>query len=98
MGRKRRTFSPKEKSKIALAALKERQTGAEIASEFKVHPNQISTWKRMAQQGIESVFEKTNKQDKKILDQSKLIEKLYGTIGQLQVELNWVKKKSEISK
>ncbi len=52
MSRKRRTFSAKQKAKIALAALQERLPKGEIATQYEVHPNQVSLWKKQAVDGL----------------------------------------------
>jgi transposase len=95
MKRKRRTFSSKQKAKIALAALQERQPASEIARVHEVHPNQVSQWKRQALEILQTGFEDKRKSARTEQDQQALIEHLYQRIGQLQVELDWLKKKSE---
>ena len=93
MAKKRRVFSSKQKAKIALEALKERESSASIAAKHSVHPNQISQWKKMGMEGIENAFQKIGKADKKLAQQAEKMDDLYREIGQLQVELNWLKKK-----
>ena len=95
MKRKRRTFSAKQKAKIALAALQERQPASEIAKEHEVHPNQVSQWKKQALEILQTGFEDQRKTARSHQDQQELVEHLYQRIGQLQVELDWLKKKSE---
>ena len=53
---RRRSFTPEFKAKVALEALRGDQTVQEIASRRKVHPNQVSTWKRQAMDGLGEVF------------------------------------------
>lgn len=96
MSRKRRTFSAKQKAKIALEVLQERLPKGEIATQFEVYPNQVSLWKKQAIDGLESIFEDRRKQNDQAADQAQLIEDLYQKIGRLQMELDWVKKKSAI--
>ena len=98
MGRKRRTFSASQKTKVALEALKERMTGAEIAAKYEVHPNQVSQWKQQAIEGLDGIFSDGVGKGDQATDQSELIGHLYRQIGELQFELNWVKKKYEGAK
>ena len=80
------------KAKIALAAIRGDQTVTELASLYKVHPNQITTWKRQTQDQLVAAFD--NKKAKSLKADEKLKEELYRQIGQLKVELDWLKKKS----
>ncbi len=93
MKRKRRIFSASQKTRIALEAIKERQTGAEIAAKYEVHPNQVSQWKKEALAGMKEVFIDKRKRQKEESARADLTDKLYSQIGQLQFELNWLKKK-----
>ncbi len=82
------------KAKIALAAIRGDQTINELASLYGVHPNQITAWKRQAQDELATIFD--NKKAAASKADEKLKEELYRQIGQLKVELDWVKKKSGI--
>ena len=88
----RRRFSSDVKAKLALEVIKEQRTLAEIACEHKVHPNQLTLWKKQLQEALPTVFaDKRRNQDK---EHEALVDQLYQQIGQLKVELDWVKKKS----
>ena len=91
----RTNHSPTFKAKVALEAIKEEKSSSELASEYQVHPGQIRNWKTVAINGITEVF--TGKRQKVDKDNKELIEELYRQIGQLKVELDWLKKKSGIN-
>jgi transposase-like protein len=92
MGRTRRTFSAQQKTQIAVEALRERQTLSEIAQKFDVHPSQITAWKKQVLDGMQTLFEQPRQQDTQ--QQEEKIALLYQQIGQLQFELDWLKKKT----
>ena len=89
----RQRHSPVFKGKVALEALKQAKTTAQLAGEYGVHPNQISQWKKKLKEGIPGIF--ANGKNKKHKEAEELESELYRKIGQLQVELDWLKKKSE---
>jgi len=93
MSKKRRTFSAKQKAKIALAAIQERLPNSAIASQYEVHPNQVSVWKKQA---LEGLFTDGRKADDPAGEQNRIMEELYQKIGRLQMELDWLKKKSAV--
>jgi len=79
------------KAKVVLAALREDRTLSELASEYGVHPIQIGLWKKAATRNLPRLFEKGSVSNGK--EQKVLIEKLYGKIGEVEVENDWLKKK-----
>lgn len=87
----RRRHSSEFKARVALEALKGQKTLNELASEYSVHPVQIAQWKRQAQDGLSGVFAAGGAR-RDTADQT-LIEQLYQQIGQLKVELDWLRKK-----
>ncbi len=89
--KKRRQFSAEFKARVARAALKEHKTIAELAAQYDVHPNQISKWKKQLIDALPNVFSHRLASDRK--DDEALKDRLYRQIGQLQVELDWLKKK-----
>ncbi len=92
MTQKRRRFTAEFKARVVRAALREDKTLAQLAKEYQVHPNQITEWKRQALEALPEVFSKRRKQEQH--DQQALVDRLYQQIGELQVDVNWMKKKS----
>ena len=91
---KRKKYSPKLKSKVALAAIKGQKITNEIGSEFGVHPSQVNRWKKQALEAMEDIFTNHQQKDVKRLEQER--DHLYLQIGKLQVENGWLKKTSGI--
>lgn len=87
----RKRYSAEFKAKVALKAIREQRTVNEIASEYGVHPTQIAHWKKEVQEGLTGIF--SGEIVKKTEQEEELKEKLYSQIGQLKVELDWLKKK-----
>ncbi len=90
MKKTRRKFTASFKTKVVLEALKERQTVQELAEKHKLHPNQISAWKKEFLANAELAFTEDHADTK---EHEKEKDELYKQIGQLQVENNWLKKK-----
>lgn len=88
----RKQHSAEFKAKVALDALKGLKTANELASEHGVHPTQINQWKKQAQEGLATVFSSGRSRQEK--SQDDLTASLYQQIGQLTVEVDWLKKKS----
>lgn len=95
MSRKKRNHTAAFKSKVALAAIRERQTQGQITSEYEVHSTQVRRWRDQALEAIQDCFSKKREREQE--DQSSLIEQLYTEIGKAQTELNWLKKKSGLN-
>ncbi len=85
---KRRRFTADFKAKVALEALRGDKTIQEIAGRHKVHPNQVSTWKRQAMDGLGAVF--SNGADKSVAEHEAEIHDLHAKIGQLTVERDFL--------
>ena len=92
MAGKRKTHTAAFKVQVALAALKGDKTVAELASQHSVHPTLIHAWKKQLLAGAEDVFGAPAKAEDK--DAEALQSQLYAKIGRLEMELDWLKKKS----
>ena len=84
----RRKFSPAFKAKVALEAVKNQQTLAELAKKFDVSPVMISKWKAEFLENLSATFERSESTE--VQDED--TEKLYAAIGQLKVENEFLKK------
>ena len=88
-----KNYTAEEKAKVALEALKGIVTMNEISAKFQVHSSQITNWKNIAKSALVDGFRSNkpnNAQDQELIDE------LYKQIGQLKVELEWLKKKSAL--
>ena len=90
----RRRHSAEFKAKVALEAIRARRTGNEIASEYGIHPVQVGEWKKQALDALPQVFASRRAKDAK--DEEALKAALYQQIGQLKVELDWLREKGGI--
>jgi transposase-like protein len=89
----RKQYEAAFKARVALEALKGEKTLAQLASETGVHPNQIRQWKQHLLASLPEVFSNRRPQEEKARDE--VVAELYRQIGQLKVELDWLKKKSQ---
>ena len=90
--RHRRQISGDVKARVVLEAIKGLRTANEIATEYGIHPIQITKWKKQAVEELPTLF--SRKRDESMKADEELRGRLYREIGQLKVELDWVKKKS----
>ena len=91
MKAKRRKFSGAYKARVAIEALKERETLAELSKRFVVHPTMISKWKQEFIERSGEIFETTPPEK----ENEEKIERLYTKIGRLEMERDWLKKISK---
>ena len=80
------------KARVALEALKGEKTMAQLSSEYGVHPNQIRQWRQRLLDELPDVF--SDRRQKQESEGEEMTSELYRQIGQLKVELEWLKKKS----
>ena len=88
----RKSFTSEFKAKVAIEALKGHRTTNELASEFDIHPTQVNTWKKQLLEGGKAAFSRKQKIDAQASEVER--DRLYAHIGKLQVELDWLKKKT----
>lgn len=79
------------KAKVALAAMRDDRGLSELAAQYGVHPIQIGRWKKTAENELPSLFERGSSPKER--EVKELIERLYGKIGEVEVENDWLKKK-----
>ncbi len=92
MKSQRRQFAAEFKTRVVIEAIKGQRTINELAGQFEVHPNQIQQWKRLALAALPGIFNGRHQRD--ALEAEEIQARLYQQIGQLKVELDWLKKKS----
>ena len=90
----RRVHPSAFKAKVAVDALKEQKTIAELASQYAIHPTQITKWKKQALEILAQGF--SGKREQKQKHDIDLIQELYRQIGRLKVEVDFLKKKMGI--
>lgn len=88
MRRKRRNHSPAFKAKVALAAVKNERTLAELSQQFDVHANQITQWKRQLVEGATATFDNGSAAK----DSQATIKDLHAKIGELSMERDFLER------
>ena len=96
MKRQRKQYSADLKAKIALEAVKGQQTIQEIASHYGIHPSQVTQWKKQLLESATEIF--SNGKAYAAAADEEMKAELYQQVGKLQVELDWLKKKSGLSR
>lgn len=95
MSTQRKRYSAECKARVALDAIKGHKTVNELASIYGVHPTQITHWKHQLHKEVPQIF--SARRAKRAQDQEALHAQLYQQIGQLKVELDWLKKKAGLA-
>jgi transposase-like protein len=92
MRAKRKRYNGAFKARVGLEAILSVKTIAQIAREYQVHPVQVSQWKTVIRERLPELFESGEKGGG---DQEAVIAQLHEKIGELTVDLDWLKKKSK---
>src|SRR5439155_23273348 len=94
MERQRKQYTAAFKAKVALEGVKGQRTVQELASNYGIHPNQITNWKKQLVAEAAEIFTRSGVQGNEAVEEEKA--ELYQQFGELQVELEWLQKKSGI--
>jgi transposase-like protein len=94
MKRARKKHSGAFKAKVAMEAVKGERTLNELAGHFEIHPTQVVQWKQRLLAGAVDLFNGGVERD--AVEEAALRDRLYQEIGQMKVELDWLKKKHEL--
>ena len=89
---KRKRYTKEFKAKVALEAVKGQKTANEITSEYEVHVSQVNSWKKQLLEAAPEVFGRGR--DREAAERDAERDRLYQQIGKLQVEVEWLKKKT----
>ena len=92
MPRTRKLHPPSPKAKVAIEAIKGHKTAAQLAQMFGIHPTLVGTWKKQALAGLSDVFANGREVSRQQADAEK--DELFKQIGQLKVELDFLKKRA----
>ncbi len=94
MGKIRKNHDATFKARVALEAVKGEKTLSELSSEYSVHANQIGQWRKQLLEELPNLFSDRKKKAER--EREEVESELYKQIGQLKVELDWLKKKSKL--
>jgi transposase-like protein len=92
----RKRYDAAFKARVAIEAIKGQRTLNEIAAAYQIHPHQVTQWKKQALQQLSEVF--SNGKARAEMEDEELKNQLYQEIGRLKIELEWLKKKSGLSR
>ena len=96
MTKKRKRYSAQFKFQVALEAIKGLKTVNQLASEYELHPNQVSQWKRQLLEEGATIFDNGASQQQQ-RDMAQTEAELYEQIGRLKMEVEWLKKSTRLS-
>ena len=88
----RKSYPPTLKAKIAVEAIRAQKKITELAQLYHINPNLVTKWKKQAMEGLPEIFRQPDNSHGSVADAEK--DELFKQIGQLKVELEWLKKRS----
>ena len=89
----RKQYTAAFKAKVVQDLLKEEKTLAQLASEYEVHPTQLTNWRAVALEGLPGLFEKQDSTTVLQAAHEQQLTDLYAEIGKLTTQVSWLKKK-----
>lgn len=93
----RKHYSATFKADAVKLLMKEEKTINQLATELGVHPSQLKEWKKIARQGLPELFSREGKANEQVKTYEQQVNELYGEIGRLTTQVNWLKKKSGLN-
>jgi putative transposase len=93
----RKQYSATFKAEAVKELLKEEKTINQLAAELGVHPSQLKDWKKIALLGLPELFKRTDQTSAQAKAHEQQVNDLYGEIGRLTTQVNWLKKKSGLN-
>lgn len=93
----RKQYSATFKAEAVKELLKEEKTINQLAAELGIHPSQLKDWKKIALQGLPELFSRAGKAGEQAKAHEQQVNELYGEIGRLTTQVNWLKKKSGLN-
>jgi transposase-like protein len=97
--KKRREYTAEYKTKLVIESLREEKSISEIGSREGINPNQIWNWRREFVENASSVFKRSKKEEEmeeKLREALELEKEYQAKVGQLTLEIDWLKKKSDV--
>ncbi len=93
----RKHYSATFKAEAVRDLMKEEKTISQLAAELGVHPTQLKEWKKIALTGLPELFSREGKASEQSKEYEQQVNELYGEIGRLTTQVNWLKKKSGLN-